>query len=455
MEFKIGDKLKIIDGGSQCCHPNMVGSISSKANKGYQNIVTCIKKIDGINWYLLDGYSNWITERGLEFVNATVSSLLEEAKKRYPIGTKFIPAHLTVQEVEDFCIVTNTNFSCKGDFIYSLTDENRTSSSHSEYGNSTYERIVYDGRNNNLWAKVIEELKPLPKFTVGNEIVVCGKKEDNGFGWKNQNGIYNPINDVANKKDTITDIVWDNNKKEYYYQCKELNTGLLAEHAISLVEESKSLWSVGEWVECVETNDGLEKGIGWELGKQLKITEVNKATSNKNKYVYFFENYSNGVYEHALVGIPDPSTSKLESITESEECPYKIGDYVTVIAEDCNDGHGRGNNSRSKIGHTFKVIKFTPSGNHKGYFWLYGEGNNGENKEEIISKLVVPITWEEVFISRQAKSFNSISKEIVPENECYKSPLKFDEKAFLNKPFNKPLTITIKKKKHEQAHIRI
>jgi len=96
---------------------------------------------------------------------------IQEAKRRYPIGTKFSPAHLDAGT----CIITNTNFEIVGNGdIYALTNEGDKSGFDEKYGES-WSRLVYE-KCTNKWAKIIELGKPF-KF----EVVYCKTKEEWDF----------------------------------------------------------------------------------------------------------------------------------------------------------------------------------------------------------------------------------------------------------------------------------
>lgn len=96
---------------------------------------------------------------------------IEEAKIRYPIGTKFKPAHLG----EGNCIVTNTNFKDNNGDIFALTDEGTiNASSGAKYGDS-WARVVYDS-GLKRWAEITESGK---KFRC--EVVRCKTKEQWDF----------------------------------------------------------------------------------------------------------------------------------------------------------------------------------------------------------------------------------------------------------------------------------
>lgn len=81
--------------------------------------------------------------------NKTV--LLKQAIDTYRVGTKFLPAHIKNNDKE-YCIITNTNFSINSNSITALTDDNKSWSSSTKYGNTTLNRIVF---NNGKWAKII------------------------------------------------------------------------------------------------------------------------------------------------------------------------------------------------------------------------------------------------------------------------------------------------------------
>lgn len=93
-----------------------------------------------------------------EIEDYTSAELLEEAKKRYPIGTRFIGAHVP-EQTHSFSIVTNTNFrigarQTKKFTITAMTDDGEfyRPSSYSEHGNTSNDRIVYaDGK----WAEIL------------------------------------------------------------------------------------------------------------------------------------------------------------------------------------------------------------------------------------------------------------------------------------------------------------
>lgn len=115
--------------------------------------------------------SCWLSK--LSFRKATKSeiekALLAEAKKRYPIGTKFYPAHLTNNP--GYCIVTNTNFeythNLYEDIIYAMTDEGNDCDPNpkSKYGNTYFNRNVWTSTEG--WAK-IKAVPAVPDITIND-----------------------------------------------------------------------------------------------------------------------------------------------------------------------------------------------------------------------------------------------------------------------------------------------
>lgn len=86
---------------------------------------------------------------------------LEEARRRFPIGTKFNPAHMAC--IDDISIVTNSNFVENEDGnIFSMTDEGDFSADfdESKYGNHDYCRVIYYTHTGKV-ADILELPKPI------------------------------------------------------------------------------------------------------------------------------------------------------------------------------------------------------------------------------------------------------------------------------------------------------
>jgi len=103
--------------------------------------------------------------------------LLQEIKKKYPVGTKFYPAHVKNTKKEGaYCVITNDKFRIEfNNDIYALTDENLAYSFDKKDGNNSYNRVVFsDGK----YAEILPEIK---KWDVNTYIVML-KNEFNGRG---------------------------------------------------------------------------------------------------------------------------------------------------------------------------------------------------------------------------------------------------------------------------------
>jgi len=77
--------------------------------------------------------------------------IIKEAKKRYPIGTKFRPPHLNSSKV--ICIVVNHDFVFSGDKLYVYDNIGNYGSSDKTSGDNSYSRCIF---NHGKWAEVIE-----------------------------------------------------------------------------------------------------------------------------------------------------------------------------------------------------------------------------------------------------------------------------------------------------------
>jgi len=85
-----------------------------------------------------------------------VPNLFDEAKRRYPIGTKFIPAHMDDDTTE--CIIVTRKFKREDDKIMALLNDGGTydASINTKYGNTNFYRVVYC-ESRNKWARIISQ----------------------------------------------------------------------------------------------------------------------------------------------------------------------------------------------------------------------------------------------------------------------------------------------------------
>lgn len=122
--------------------------------------------------------------------------LIKEAQRRYPIGTKFHPAHMSKNT--DFCIVTNTNFESWGDEIVAMTDngEKWTGNTEERYGNTCFFRNVYsDGK----WAEYYVDPKTVKGIDISGSIKVSNAGIYGSFG--------SVVWDKEDRKTSISDVL--------------------------------------------------------------------------------------------------------------------------------------------------------------------------------------------------------------------------------------------------------
>ena len=122
--------------------------------------------------------------------------LIKEAYKRYPIGTKFIPAHIS-NDLNSFCIISDDSFFIfEGNAITSVINSFNffDNTNNPKYGNTTYNRVVFD---DGKWATIVEEtVKPLSIQEIQEE---CKRKFPIGCTFRSPT-----TNNVYTLNDTIT-----------------------------------------------------------------------------------------------------------------------------------------------------------------------------------------------------------------------------------------------------------
>lgn len=162
-DFTEGQSVRVITTEASSVHWAAVGKIKFPYNIG--EILTIERIGAGLIFTTSKGYSypacmfEPVNDVVVDKKKISDLDLLAEAKRRYPIGTKFIPAHISRDDT--FCIITNENFEKNGDNIISFTDDflKYTHGSNSRYGNCSYNRLVYDNGN---WATIIPPDIPIP-----------------------------------------------------------------------------------------------------------------------------------------------------------------------------------------------------------------------------------------------------------------------------------------------------
>lgn len=177
-----------------------------------------------------------------------VDNLIEEAKRRYPVGTKFFPAHIS-DNTSEYCIITE---DCKfvrdeDDVIYSkITTAHRGISERwvdrqifPEYGNTSYNRNVYF---RGKWAEIMEEVPKsedwIPKI---NDWVVLMKGGHNwNSGMNKYVGKCVQLKELKNKERSFWVIKEDNGKWVWEYSNRVKHFRKAEPHEIPKTEEPKS-----------------------------------------------------------------------------------------------------------------------------------------------------------------------------------------------------------------------
>lgn len=142
--------------------------------------------------------------------------LLEEAKRRYPVGTKFYPAHLSGEIEEDvYCIITDdTEFKFIGDSIYATVNGNTYfSADQTKYGNTSYNRCLY---NNKKWAEIVSSTEskldvqgtPRSQFKIGDKVRVLSESHGWGDVKKGDIGVVREINSNSLSVDFPSQSFW-------------------------------------------------------------------------------------------------------------------------------------------------------------------------------------------------------------------------------------------------------
>ena len=90
--------------------------------------------------------------------------ILNEAKARYPMGTCFIPVHISPFGTEHCIITEDSCIKRVGDKIYSVVND-ELYSYNDKYGTTPANRMIYCEKEG--WAKIIGNILIDPEFTKG------------------------------------------------------------------------------------------------------------------------------------------------------------------------------------------------------------------------------------------------------------------------------------------------
>jgi len=155
-EYQVGDWITML---SEYC--NEVPKDKTFKLVNFQGGSCWVVEHDGEDSYLAPFTSQFRLATKEEIKKAEDDLLLAEAAKRYPIGTKFYPAHANISS--RYCIVTSEIFIIDdNNVIYATIDETKCwdSSGDKKYGNTNLNRIVHI---NGKWAEICEDV---PDITI-------------------------------------------------------------------------------------------------------------------------------------------------------------------------------------------------------------------------------------------------------------------------------------------------
>lgn len=283
-----------------------------------------------------------------------VIGLLEEAKNRYPIGTKFIPAHI---ETTDYCIITTEYFkgSTESDTIYAKLLDGTIHDVHPyKYGNTPYSRVVY---HKGKWAEIIVEEKELPPYLPNSakspknitdlrypDVVHIQTEEEYKKIQKFHNGINN----------------WDS---RYHYYL--IGHGGYSEFRKSYQGGMYTIYEMNQIImhstEEVK-NSNVEIFPGIKIGDIVvstvnrsgyrKVGDMFKVLPNSSKGCLYYLNHTNS-HESSTFRLATKEEVKLfekgvRNINSTNI--IEVGSYVTVISSVSS-----GNDAQKLIGKTFKV----------------------------------------------------------------------------------------------------
>jgi len=307
---KVKGEVDMKDIQRQCKEKYPIGSIVEDITYSIEHCLEddgCIYSIHGNQIYSIMGkgllYDNgkWATLVSLPESKKS-ESLLEEAKRRYPVGTKFHPSHARLSAGK-YCIITSDSKFIENEIgIYSkITTEHSTiyekwvdMEDHPQYGNTPSDRYVYT-KSTGKWAEIltpIVESKPekwIPK--VGDWVVSL------------QNVAYH-----RNKGDVFQVLKLVNDSCIYY---KEGVNGNISGFKPAEPHEIPKL---------IPKYDHLPMTEPHEYTPQEALAELKRRGFKKGvKYVYMYEN---GKYDE----------KDIQTATH-DPCIIEEGDYI-----DC--GHG-------------------------------------------------------------------------------------------------------------------
>jgi hypothetical protein len=298
------------------------------------------------NCYCQEGYykeEGYTVYEASEFIN-TKDSLLEKARRDYPIGSKIKCLH-------------NTNF---GDIDTGNFEQNDNCIRHKN--KEGYFCCVY---YNNEWATIIEqpkeEQKPMKEkikeWSVGTYVVFTDEEQKNAYNVDLYTpyliNIENPnYNHITVQNNIYISLGYKLNKNNLkWFATKEEAEAFSRE----LLGKSNS---IPEYVECISCSNTeyivnkIYKTIDGRIKTENNYLPINKYELNEKYYGYEFKKSTKAAYE--AQGIVKEIVKQHPLTTEQcmNEEVIEIGDEVEVIDDDINYNH----NSYKK-GYKFIVTK--------------------------------------------------------------------------------------------------
>lgn len=279
------------------------------------------KYANGFNWYKVEGYGNWITEEGIKLLEISSTSdnllsedLLKEANSRYPIGTKFIPAHVDI----------GLPITVKGGW-FKVSDTEIQCVREEEDGFSPV--LYYHGK----WARISEELpsnliaEARRRYPVGT--IVCNKNLDYFCTFE------------------ITGTMFSEKTKQKHVvvnQCSVKEDGSFTVYkdgkwadVLKSPEEVKPKLVVGRWYKTIGDQFKANKYIKFAgLNDRGQVTFTERVTQD-NIYEIMANNTrpnpagctSINNPEKSLQAVPD---SEIEPFIKKSSTMFKVNDIVVV-----------------------------------------------------------------------------------------------------------------------------
>jgi hypothetical protein len=237
------------------------------------------------------------------------SELIEEAKRRYPIGTKFYPAHLNQKE---YCIITNNNFQVyygNNINVCALTESGKqfASSSDIEYtnGNSYNRNVYYDDK----WADIAEEksVEPIVEsksdyidvgFKIGDRVRVIGFGKEgiiSGFTKDKDKGVIKVTDGSAGHYGDVLEYWYDdyglpinyykNGQDKYYVSVKFLKK--LPDSNTPNISQEQYITDIKQYPTTINQSFLIYKSKNSLDTTVQKVSEISIELKQKSKTIKF------------------------------------------------------------------------------------------------------------------------------------------------------------------------